>query len=771
MVQQAKSSRSGEGLQFGPVRRFGRYTLIKKLATGGMAEIWLAKQSGLAGFNRFVVIKKILSHLAEEDTFVKMFLDEARMSVQLTHPNIVQVYDLGEADTTYFIAMEYIAGENLAAIAWRGVKRKVPLSPAFAARVIADACKGLYYAHHLKASDGLPLELVHRDISPQNLLVTYEGEVKLVDFGIAKAATKSQHTKTGMLKGKFSYMSPEQCLGHPVDMRSDIFALGIVLYELCTGKRLFKHASELMILEMITKRRITPPSDVAPNITPQLEAIIMKALQKKAEDRFQTGQDFQIALEDFLRSEGGSATNADIAVYMRRLFKDKIEEKQALCEMASAEDFGVSFNDEEPTEQAVPDRRRGPTANGRMTPHPSQARGGYPGHPSQRSMPGQMGRPGMTPNGAMIPQSRSGMGQYPPHPSQSQFQYGYPGMQGFQSASASLPLGPAQEPKSWVPWVVLGVALLVIGLAMAFLYNELVVPPATDPITRQVPNKPVKTGKLKVDSIPQGATILVDGKPVKLENGDSAKTPVEALTYLQYDMEYTIRLKLDGYQDYTRRVRMGPEADGSSIAAKLEPIKGSVTIEITGTNARDVRVFINDQDKGSGDLEKTHLVVPGKYRISGILGGHSCTKESVTVRANSKKRVTIRCSSNGGSRVASRGSTRSSAKVGRSTGTRRSGGGRRTRADKPPPSAGATGPAGCRTLGGGLFGHVTINTNPYSIVSAMGRKLGETPLPKVKLPAGCVELVAVHPPTGKSKKVRIKVEPNKTSRYMFKILE
>jgi serine/threonine protein kinase len=340
----------------GPIRRFGRYTLIKKLATGGMAEIWLARQSGVAGFNRFVVIKKILSHLAEEETFRNMFLDEARMSAALTHPNIVQVYDLGEADETYFIAMEFILGENLAAIAWRGVKRQSPLSPVFAARIMADACKALDYAHRLKGSNGVPLEIVHRDISPQNILVTYEGEVKVVDFGIAKAASKSQHTKTGMLKGKFSYMSPEQCLGHNVDRRGDVFALGIVLYELCTGKRLFKHESELMILEMITKRRITPPSEVASNIPAELERIIMKALEKDVDVRFATAQDFQIELEDFIRGQTEPAASGDIAAYMRSHFRDKIEEKRRLQELASRDDFGgnATFADDEATERARP---------------------------------------------------------------------------------------------------------------------------------------------------------------------------------------------------------------------------------------------------------------------------------------------------------------------------------------------------------------------------------------------------------------------------------
>ena len=243
-----------------------------------------------------------------------MFQDEARTSALLSHPNIVQIHDLGKAEGTYYIAMEYIAGENLAAIAWRGMKRGRSLPPTFAARVVADTCKALHYAHSLRGNDGRPLLIVHRDVSPQNILVTYEGEVKVVDFGIAKARTKREDTKTGMLKGKFSYMSPEQCLGAEIDHRSDIFALGILLYELCTGKRLYKHASELVILEMITRRQVVPPSEVAPNIQPELEAIILRALEKDVEARFQTARDMQLALESTcgaLPSRSATRTSRD----------------------------------------------------------------------------------------------------------------------------------------------------------------------------------------------------------------------------------------------------------------------------------------------------------------------------------------------------------------------------------------------------------------------------------------------------------------------------
>ncbi len=741
-------------MKLGPVKRFGRFTLVKKLATGGMAEIWLARQTGLAGFNRFVVIKKILSHLAEEETFVKMFLDEARMSSQLTHPNIVQVYDLGEASTTYFIAMEYIAGENLAAIAWRGVKRRSPLSPPFAARIIADSCKALHYAHHLRGSDGKPLQIVHRDISPQNILVTYEGEVKVVDFGIAKAATKSQHTRTGMLKGKFSYMSPEQCLGNPVDMRSDVFALGIVLYELCTGKRLFKHESELMILEMITKRRITPPSDVANNIAPGLEAIILKALEKDKEARYDTAQDMQIALEDYLRTERGASTNADIATFMRDLFVDKMEEKRRLCELASNDEvLAQYFTDEEATEEVSPQGTRrkvvyggrpsdirvsgvqhnamtGTAQQQQMLMQHSQGAHPMPGYP--------MGTPaGMTPT------------SFPPgmyHPGMSA-----PGMPGYPSHSGGimLPTGQVQETSNWGPRIIIALALLVIIFASAYLYYELTRVEAAPP-----PPPPAKEGFLQIDSVPDGATIYVDGKGVKLENGRDAVTPIEQLTPLKYGTTYTIRIVKDGYHPYVESVVMGEKVDGKLIKPSLERIPAKVIIEVSGEpRDTDVEIFLDGELQGIGRrIEKS--LNPGTVEVKARAEGYKCTPkpaEKLTLQPGKTEWVTIRCEKV--RRVSSGRGTRPSGS--------HSGGGRTVR-----PSGNAC-KSGCCVDTTQPPGEVTIATRPYAEIYSSGKKIGETPLNKHKLAAGCHHLELRHPPTGFKMKIKIKVEPNKNLRYRY----
>lgn len=752
--------------QIGPVRRFGNYTLIKKLATGGMAEIWLARQRGLAGFQRFIVIKKILSHLSEQKTFKDMFLDEARTSAQLNHPNIVQIYDLGNEQGAYYIAMEFIAGENLAAIAWRGMKRGKPFPPPFAARVIADACKALHYAHHLKGANGQPLEIVHRDISPQNILVTYEGEVKVVDFGIAKAATKSEHTKTGMLKGKFSYMSPEQCLGAPVDMRSDVFALGILLYELCTGKRLFKHESELMILDMITKRSVVPPSSVAPGITPGLEDIILRALEKDTSVRFQTAQEMQIALEEYLRSEGHQSNNADIAAYMRELFADKIEEKRRLREIASREDFEAQFGDDEATEQAMQNRRRvvhglPPSQIGRAQPTP-------PGVPMVPGMPVAPGQPhpmqltGSMPQMAAYPSQAGVPYPYPPGVTPP----GYP--PGYTQGSGQYPMGYAhpsfgqiqqETGGGWVARVVIIGALIVIVVASLILYKQLNHEPT--PVQQVVgpaaPAVPRKTGSLTLKSVPQGAVIYLDGKPMTLADGSNAKTPSD-LHSLQYGTEYAIRLVKPGYRPFETKVIMGEQTDNQTIRPDLAAFPGWLIAEVQGDDKEQVQLTFNGEEIGAGPMVKKEIEGNTDVVVRGKLAGKVCTANPARVRVepNVTLTTTVKCTTQAVVR----------APPPRTNG---GGGGGSTNANNTttrvrPPKGDLVGSGDCVADRSLPPGYVTINTKPYSTIFWDGRKLGETPVSRIRLPSGCVTLTA-KTKSGGEHTFQVKVEPNKVNIY------
>ncbi|WP_224247431.1 serine/threonine-protein kinase [Hyalangium gracile] len=311
-------------------QQFGKYLLLKRLAVGGMAEIWLAKQLGLQGFEKLVVVKRILDQHSTEKEFVQMFLDEARLAATLNHPNVVQIYDLGQEQSSFYIAMEFIAGHDLLAILRKGKRAQVALPPAIAARLVAGACEGLHYAHTRKDNAGNPLNIVHRDVSPSNILVTYEGGVKVVDFGIAKAESHSTKTEGGKLKGKYSYMSPEQIRSVPLDARSDVFALGIVLYEILVGRRLFKRDNELAIMQDILEGEVRPASELRPDVPPALDEILEKALQKDRRKRYASAQEMQLALEKYLASTPEPPTSVHVSRFMLELFAEEHAAYQAL---------------------------------------------------------------------------------------------------------------------------------------------------------------------------------------------------------------------------------------------------------------------------------------------------------------------------------------------------------------------------------------------------------------------------------------------------------
>ncbi|MBL8957406.1 MAG: protein kinase [Myxococcaceae bacterium] len=307
----------------------GNYQLIKKLATGGMAEVWLANQIGIEGFNRHIVVKRILPHLSEDPEFVQMFLNEAKIASRFNHPNIAQIYDLGQGDGQYFIAMEFIHGEDLGRLMRKAWSTGQWIARPLAIRIIAEACKGLYYAHTRNDERGQPLRVVHRDISPQNILISFDGSVKLVDFGIAKAADQASMTKSGAIKGKFAYMAPEQAGGKPLDARTDLFALGLVLYELLTGVRPLKRDSELATLQAALECAIDPPSVVA-EVPAELDDVVMRALAKAPDDRYRDASMFQMALEEFLISQRLVATSVQISELMETLFAERRAEEQRL---------------------------------------------------------------------------------------------------------------------------------------------------------------------------------------------------------------------------------------------------------------------------------------------------------------------------------------------------------------------------------------------------------------------------------------------------------
>ena len=331
---------------------FGKYFLLARVNTGGMAEVFRAKAFGVEGFERIVAVKRILPSIAADTDFITMFIDEAKLAVQLNHANIAQIFDLGRVSDSYFIALEYVHGKDLRAAfdLVRSQAGRMPIE--LACYVIMKICEGLDYAHRKRDASGRPLELVHRDVSPQNMLISFDGDVKLIDFGIAKAAGKSSRTREGILRGKFGYLSPEQVEGEQVDQRSDIFGIGIVLYELLTGERLFAGDSDFSTIEKVRNLEIAPPRRLNPQIPKQLERAVLKALARNRDARTQTALELHDELQAVLHERtrrGHPFGRKELSTWMLAHFPDDAaRDPEALGDLDGAESLASSSTDVTP---------------------------------------------------------------------------------------------------------------------------------------------------------------------------------------------------------------------------------------------------------------------------------------------------------------------------------------------------------------------------------------------------------------------------------------
>jgi len=308
--------------------KFGNYLLLERIAVGGMAEVFVAKAFGVEGFERLLAIKKILPTMGEDAEFIHMFVDEARIAVQLSHANIVQVLELGKHDENLYIAMEYISGRDLRQLIERFRKREQSVPVPQACLIVAEVCEALDYAHRKRDAQGRPLGIVHRDVSPQNVLVSFEGEVKLIDFGIAKAESRLQKTQSGILKGKFSYMSPEQVKGQPIDGRSDVFACGILLWELVCGEKLFTGESDFAILEKVRRGAVPEPRSRNPACPEELQRVILKALAPDPTQRYQSASDLHDQLAPFAVAGNAAFGSRQLAEWLREEFRVDFDKEQ-----------------------------------------------------------------------------------------------------------------------------------------------------------------------------------------------------------------------------------------------------------------------------------------------------------------------------------------------------------------------------------------------------------------------------------------------------------
>jgi serine/threonine-protein kinase len=358
-----------------PPQPFEKYTLIGKLGHGGMAEVNLAVVEGKSNFRKLVVVKRLHPHLAAEPGFVDMFLDEARLAARLNHPHCVQTHEVGEFEGSHFLAMEYLDGQGLERLLRMSGQKGEPIPFDVAARIVSDCLDGLAYAHELTDFDGTPLAVVHRDVSPQNIFITYNGMVKLLDFGIAKAATHVVETRTGVIKGKYAYIAPEQALAQEVDHRADLWSMGVVLWEVLTGRRLFKSINELATLHETLQGEIKPPSTFRAELPPELDRICLKALERDVNARYQSAQAMKEDLDRFLATLPKNPGRKQIARLMQDRFESVIETHKltlAQCLKGGAPGLSVSGIQrlvEAPVTQSSP----GMTPTPGFTPTPSSS--------------------------------------------------------------------------------------------------------------------------------------------------------------------------------------------------------------------------------------------------------------------------------------------------------------------------------------------------------------------------------------------------------------
>jgi len=332
-------------------KQFGKYQLLDKIAVGGMAEMFRAKLTGAQGFEKLIAVKKILPNLSGEENLVTAFIDEAKLAALLHHENIIQIYDFGSMDDQYFIAMEYLFGKDLRTITRTARKKDLALGLENILYIISRICAGLDYSHNLKDLQGKPLNIIHRDINPQNILITYEGQVKIIDFGIAKAASHNTQTKENLIKGKLAYMSPEQANGQQIDHRSDIFSTGIILYELLAARRMFS-GETMHVLSLVREAQYDPPEEVIPDLPSKLNAILRQALAKDPDDRYKNAGEMLADIEEFMLELSLHPNARSFTGYMKELFEEEYaEEELALWARTQIYEAGEPEPENEPVPQ------------------------------------------------------------------------------------------------------------------------------------------------------------------------------------------------------------------------------------------------------------------------------------------------------------------------------------------------------------------------------------------------------------------------------------
>ncbi len=669
--------------QFRP-KPFGKYFLIDKLATGGMAEIYKAKTFGVDGFEKLLAIKRILPHCASDKDFIKMLIDEAKLSVLLSHTNIVQVYDLGKVGEDYFISMEYISGINLREVLNRLKDTGSPLAEELVCYIISEICKGLDYAHSKKDSDGKPLNIVHRDISPQNILISFEGEVKIVDFGIAKAAMNISHTMAGILKGKISYMSPEQALGKPIDRKTDIFSTGLMLYELLTGEKFFTGETQFEVLKKIRTTRVTEAS-FGDRFPETLRKILAKSLAYSVKDRYDNAGDFQIDLTRYLYTTFPDFTPRKLKNIMAQIFANEIESKRErekrieeeiepqtrsiMIDPLSQENIvhrertseqSAGGSEKQATQTFIESfisGQEGPDAN----PEPSITRTQQkmaPEFEAERTPAPVRGAPQVSPPAVPSAQKSGGLGKIigiasvalllavgtwtyfktdlfkktPPEVTKPvaqgvvQVQSNPEGAQIFVNGNNTQKVTPAK-----IEQLEIGPALTItLKKPKHKEWSKTVTLTDPNPISLNPTLEVIPVGSIKVSSTPPGAKILLDGE-------DTGKITPATLEDVPLSRTYSLKLELDKYRPAEERVTIY-SIEPMEFQKKLEEIQYG-NLQVT-SNPSGAAVYLNNSNTGkTTPATLSNLEVGKSYTVRLSRSGYQEVTRSVNIASTGTSSV------------------------------------------------------------------------------------------------------------------------------------
>jgi serine/threonine-protein kinase len=718
--------------------RFGQYELIQKIAAGGMAEIFFARLTGVQGFSRNLVVKRMLPELAVRKDFVQMFLDEARLAANLSHAHIVQVFELGEVDGSYFMAMEFVDGPHLGALFAHSLRQRKPLPLDFCAYVVARAADGLHFAHELRDAMGDPLKIVHRDISPQNVLVSRFGDVKVTDFGVAKAASQGNKTRTGIIKGKVSYMSPEQCLAEDLDRRTDVFARGIVLYELLTRRRLYREKSDLKVMQRITQEETKPPSHLNPKVDQELDDIALTALAKDRDARFDNAADLAEALDRWLATH----RKTDCKNRMAKWIKEHAEGVGPVVKPAGNEPGSKATPSWGVMGQAVADGAPSTKSTPSLANAVSPLAGGDATLGEQQTLvlPAD--------NDVTLANEPTVRAQLDPELLDNANAPTAEGSEGMLPAPGDLDDGPtdkslqtlalqdlAYEPapeKSKAPMGIAAAVGLVIVLAVGGYFAFSGGGGTEDPGQNGAGNgsqtpgpgdeKPVTATKVKltIKTHPKGVAVSVNGR-------EAGKTPV------------TVDV------DPGEARIMALFSDQPPVTKELQ-IKGSdpVEVEIAAKVALDVKtkppsayLTVNGELLGKTPKVIPALLEPGaETKILLELDGHEKFTSTVVAEKGVTKVVEVTLKEEAKKVVTPTGGNT----------------GKKPR--KPREAAPGT---------------LTLNTDPYTVVYFEGKKLAPTPLFNVEMPAGSHKLVLKNPELGISTSTRVKIGSKKLTTLNLRI--